>query len=148
MILPGWRSSSGEQIAMASSSNGREASPSSAVTALVPARSAQAEATIHKPVYAGVHDQADSLPRLARRNRVHIDAKRVSPLKWRGEIWPEEEALVVTLDKRARRLDAVQWDLPTCAFIAGDAQKHCGTVFSLDLASTSSALVAPSFRAA
>lgn len=72
-----------------------------------------------------------------------FDARPVSRLRWRSEIWPGEETLVVTLDQGARRLDAVRWDLPTCAFLAGDAQEHRGTVFSRDLTSTSSALVAP-----
>lgn len=72
-----------------------------------------------------------------------FDAEPVSRLEWRSEIWPGEEVLVVTLEQGHRRLDAMRWNLPAGAFRAGDGLGHRGTVYSRDLASMSSTLVAP-----
>lgn len=72
-----------------------------------------------------------------------FDAMPVSRLEWRSEIWPGEEVLVVMLEQGHRRLDAMRWNLPACAFKAGDGQGHRGTVYSRDLVSASGALLAP-----
>ncbi|WP_145200068.1 SOS response-associated peptidase family protein [Sphingobium sp. B2] len=72
-----------------------------------------------------------------------FDAQPASALHWHGDIWPGERALVVTSCDGGRRLDMLEWGLPSSCFVTGDRHEHRETVFARDLAPRSGSLVAP-----